>query len=345
MRLPNVTRKPTILVVDDTPSNLSVINDLLKDIYQVKIATCGMRALEIARATPPDLMLLDVLMPDIDGYALCRELKSHAATRAIPIIFLTARADPADEERGLMLGAVDYITKPISAPVVLARIQTQMQLQAYSERLQQLVQMHSAERDHAQDHYARIQAATLTLGRQPTYRSMLDAALHGSVDLLQCDSGALFLRTHHNTLQLVVQIPASGPLHTEIRLTDSGTGQLNLLDACSRSLHLRSTVLLDNVTQDTNVHRLTAPHIPPFASNNHYKTVSMLVVPVAPRSGVVHAVLYFENLLETPTDKPFDARSVPYIEDFAAQIGAALDRYPEQLSQEIAVPAIPTILP
>ena len=324
MPIPASGPKRTILVVDDTPSTLSVINNLLKDEYHVKVATCGMRGLELARAAPPDLMLLDVLMPDIDGYALCRELKSQQATRGIPIIFLTARSDPADEERGLMLGAVDYIAKPISPPVVLARIRTQLQLQGFSERLQQLVQMHTAEREFTRDQSARIQRAALDLGRQRDYQATLDAALRGAVSILQCDTGALFVVTDHDTLQLVTQIPELGPLHAEIRLTDPATKQANLLDACARSLHLRSTLLLDNVTQDMRENRVGEPGVD---NPTRYQTVSMLVVPVATQNGSIAAVMCFTNLMDLLGGRTFDARGVPFIEEYAAQVGAALGRH------------------
>lgn len=100
------TQRATILVVDDTPDNLTLIGDLLQDRYKVKAATNGQRALGIAHSAPqPDLILLDIMMPVMDGYAVCRALKDDPATRHIPIIFLTAKASPEDEEVGLQLGA------------------------------------------------------------------------------------------------------------------------------------------------------------------------------------------------------------------------------------------------
>ena len=109
--------KPTILVVDDTPENLSMMSFLLKDLYKVKVANQGQKALRIAASEPrPDLILLDIMMPEMDGYEVCRQLQQGPQTRNIPIIFLTAKASIEDEEFGLELGAVDYITKPISPP-------------------------------------------------------------------------------------------------------------------------------------------------------------------------------------------------------------------------------------
>ncbi|CAA7616110.1 Response regulator [Magnetospirillum sp. LM-5] len=128
--------RQNILVVDDTPDNLKLMGALLKDLYRVKIANSGAKALAIAASeSPPDLILLDIMMPEMDGYEVCRRLKADRATRDIPVIFLTAKAETADEELGLKLGAVDYITKPISPPIVLARVETQLKLKASADFL------------------------------------------------------------------------------------------------------------------------------------------------------------------------------------------------------------------
>ena len=119
--------RPLVLVIDDTPQNLSLMRDLLAPHYTVKLAPSGARGLEIAAATPPDLILLDIMMPDMDGYEVCRRLKAMLGCSDIPVIFVTAITDTQNEEKGLALGAVDYITKPISPPIVLARIRTHLQ--------------------------------------------------------------------------------------------------------------------------------------------------------------------------------------------------------------------------
>ncbi len=130
------TEKATVLVVDDTPENLTLMAALLKDLYKVKVANHGERGLKVALSDkPPDLILLDIMMPDIDGYEVCRRLKADARTRDIPVIFLTAKSETEDEQRGLELGAVDYITKPISPPIVLARVATQLALKASADFL------------------------------------------------------------------------------------------------------------------------------------------------------------------------------------------------------------------
>ncbi|THG86453.1 two-component system response regulator [Pseudomonas sp. A-1] len=129
-------KKPTILVVDDNPNNLVLISNLLKQEYRVKVANNGEAALRIAGAVEqPDLVLLDIMMPEMDGYEVCRKLKAEPRLRDIPVIFLTARTAIDDEERGLELGAVDYITKPISPPVMLARLRTHLKLKASADFL------------------------------------------------------------------------------------------------------------------------------------------------------------------------------------------------------------------
>lgn len=128
--------RPTLLVVDDTPDNLSLMTGILKDTYKVKVANGGEKAIKVAESDfPPDLILLDIMMPDMDGYQTCVRLQARAKTRHIPIIFLTAKAEVEDETYGLELGAVDYITKPISPPILLARVKTHLELKRMQDFL------------------------------------------------------------------------------------------------------------------------------------------------------------------------------------------------------------------
>ena len=123
------TTQRTILVVDDTRENLTVIGELLQPIYRVRIANSGLRALKVAQSEPrPDLILLDVMMPEMDGYAVLRALRAEPSTRDIPVIFVTAMDTDADEEHGLALGAVDYVTKPIRPAILLARVRSHLEL-------------------------------------------------------------------------------------------------------------------------------------------------------------------------------------------------------------------------
>lgn len=127
--------RPTVLVVDDTPINLSLLSNLLKSQYRIKVANNGAKALELAATEPPDLVLLDVMMPDMDGYEVCRRLKASDATRQVPVIFLTAKTEMEDEELGFSLGAVDFIHKPISPPIVAARVRTHLEIKSLHDAL------------------------------------------------------------------------------------------------------------------------------------------------------------------------------------------------------------------
>ena len=130
------SRKPTVLIVDDTPENVAVINDLLRDDYRTRVAHNGTTALNVAfMDEPPDLVLLDIMMPDMDGYQVCKHLKTDARTKHIPIIFLTVKAETEDEQRGFNLGAVDYIVKPISPPILKARVRTHLALKEAADFL------------------------------------------------------------------------------------------------------------------------------------------------------------------------------------------------------------------
>jgi sigma-B regulation protein RsbU (phosphoserine phosphatase) len=130
--------KKTLLLVDDAPANIQVANSILKDDYRVRIATSGAKALELVKTAPaPDLILLDVEMPEMDGYEVCRRLKADPETRDIPVIFLTGKTEAEDETRGFAVGAVDYIHKPFSPSVVKARVQTHLALRETREQLAQ----------------------------------------------------------------------------------------------------------------------------------------------------------------------------------------------------------------
>ena len=115
--------KPIILIVDDAPANLSLMAGLLKEVYTVKALNAGSRVLALARQEAPDLILLDVMMPDMDGYEVCRQLKADPVTRQIPVIFVTSMTDAGSEQRGMAAGAVDYIMRPITPAILLSRVQ------------------------------------------------------------------------------------------------------------------------------------------------------------------------------------------------------------------------------
>lgn len=128
--------RATVLVVDDTPENLQLMHGLLRELYRVRLANSGEVALRLASQEPlPDLILLDIMMPGVDGYQVCQQLKADQRTREIPVIFLTAMDQESDQEKGFAYGCVDYITKPISPALVLARVGTHVSLKRANDRL------------------------------------------------------------------------------------------------------------------------------------------------------------------------------------------------------------------
>ncbi len=132
-------QKPIVLIVDDVAANIQILAEALKSECRIRIANNGEDALRVAMRPPyPDLILLDVMMPGMDGYEVCRRLKDTAATQNIPVIFVTARDDAADEEKGLQVGAVDYIAKPYRLPIVKARVRNHLQLKQKSDLLETL---------------------------------------------------------------------------------------------------------------------------------------------------------------------------------------------------------------
>jgi len=138
-------RRCTVLIVDDTPDNISLLKAALMDEYAIKVATRGAKAIEIARSMPVDLILLDVMMPEMDGFETCARLKGDPVTRGIPVIFVTARGEVDDEAKGFDCGGVDYITKPISASIVRARVRTHLSLFDQSRALEYRVQERTAQ--------------------------------------------------------------------------------------------------------------------------------------------------------------------------------------------------------
>ena len=139
-------KKHTALIVDDVPENIDVLVGILKDKYSLRAAVGGRAALEILGSRDlPDIVLLDIMMPEIDGYQVCEFIKSNPATKNIPVIFITAMNDEADEAKGFTAGAVDYITKPISPPIVLARVATHLALSDQKKHLESLVEERTAE--------------------------------------------------------------------------------------------------------------------------------------------------------------------------------------------------------
>ncbi|MBT3206181.1 MAG: response regulator [Gammaproteobacteria bacterium] len=135
-----MNKKPSILIVDDESFYTEVLDNLLREEYDINIVSNGTDALAKAVELPqPDLILLDIMMEDMDGYEVCKHLKQDLATKEIPVIFLTVKSDVDDEVLGFNLGAVDYITKPMSPPIVRARVRTHIEIIQLRKKLEQMI--------------------------------------------------------------------------------------------------------------------------------------------------------------------------------------------------------------
>jgi putative two-component system response regulator len=186
--------RPTVLVVDDTPENLLLMQSLLRDAYKVTGANNGERALKIVMGeAPPDLILLDIMMPGMDGYEVCRRIKAHPQVRHIPIIFLTAKAQVEDEAFGLSLGAADYITKPISPPIVLARVRNQLATKASADFLRDQNEFLEAEVAKRTHEVSAIQDVTIL-------------AMASLAETRDSDTGNHIRRTQHYVRSLALQL-------------------------------------------------------------------------------------------------------------------------------------------
>jgi putative two-component system response regulator len=203
---PSGMHEQTLLIVDDVPSNLALLHDLLRPHYRIQAATNGPRALQLATADPvPDLILLDIMMPQMDGLEVMAHLRANPRTRGIPVIFVTAMESPQDEEQGLDLGAVDYITKPLRPTVALARIRTQLELRRA--------------RDVLANHNAALEAEVAR--RMAENERIQDVTIHALARLAEKrdpETGNHLRRTTEYVRALATALRASGR-HTT-RLTD-----------------------------------------------------------------------------------------------------------------------------
>ena len=153
--------RPTVLAVDDTPANLNLLSQLLGPHYRVQLAVSGFKALELAARKPPDIVVLDVMMPDMDGYEVCRRLKAEPATRDVPVLFLTALNSPEDETRGFAAGAADFVPKPFTPATLLARVRTHLELKAWNDALRDRNAWLQTELDHRLAEVDRLRETTL----------------------------------------------------------------------------------------------------------------------------------------------------------------------------------------
>ena len=213
------SRPETVLIVDDTPANLTVLGQLLSPRYRVKVAPSGRRGLQIATGDPhPDLVLLDVMMPDLDGYEVLRQLSCHPTACDVPVIFVTAMDAIEDEERGLGLGAVDYITKPISPAIVLARVATHLEVKRARDYLRNQNSVLEAEVARRLRHNQQIQDVSIRALASLAEARDLDTGNHIRRTQAYVEVLAETLRehprfSHYLTDAVIRMIVKSAPLH------------------------------------------------------------------------------------------------------------------------------------
>ncbi|MFO1281737.1 MAG: ATP-binding protein [Burkholderiales bacterium] len=239
--------RPTLLLVDDTPEHLTILGEVLAPIYNVRIASHGAAALEIARRTPPDLVLLDVLMPGMSGYETLAALRSDPRTADIPVIFVTSLDATEDEQRGFTLGAADYIVKPVRAPIVLARVALHLELKRARDGLARKNASLAAEIE-------RRSAAEVTVRELNSALSARSEALERSV----ADLEAFAYSISHDLRAPLRAISGFADLLRESdgeRLSEEGRGMLGRIAAAA----LRMSGMIDDVlaysrTQSATLH-------------------------------------------------------------------------------------------
>jgi response regulator RpfG family c-di-GMP phosphodiesterase len=322
-----------ILVVDDVPANLTLLIGILKEKgHRVRPVPSGKLAIMAVEHEPPDIILLDIMMPVMDGYETCRHLKENPKTRDIPVVFLTAKAEVEDEMKGFELGAVDYITKPISPPVVLARVQTHLRLKRMQDSLKDQNQFLDAEVQNrtkdlvaSQDKLEYLIQTGLELGKERDRITLLRKILFGSKTLLNCDAGTLYIMTEHKTLRFAQRTNSVELPLFELPLYDETGTPVERFMATWCALH-NQPIIVDDVYSET---RFDISGAKKMDAESGYRTVSMLTVPLSPREGEVIGVMQFLNALdpETGTVIPFRPELLRFVTAMAAQASVALDNF------------------
>ncbi len=322
-----------ILVVDDVPANLTLLTGILKEKgHRVRPVPSGKLAIIAVEHEPPDIILLDIMMPVMDGYEICRHLKENPKTRDIPVIFLTAKAEVEDEMKGFELGAVDYITKPISPPVVLARVQTHLRLKRMRDSLKDknqfldaAVQNRTKDLVAAQDKLEYLIQTGLELGKERDRITLLRKILFGSKTLLNCDAGTLYIMTEHKTLRFAQRTNSVELPLFELPLYDETGAPVERFMATWCALH-NQPIIVDDVYSET---RFDISGAKKMDAESGYRTVSMLTVPLSPREGEVIGVIQFLNALdpETGTVIPFRPELLRFVTAMAAQASVALENF------------------
>jgi adenylate cyclase len=298
--------KQKILIVDDEPINIQLLIEIVKRDYEVSAATDGYEALRLAASeNPPDLILLDIMMPEIDGYEVCRRLKANPVTEKIPVIFITAKSETEDETKGLKLGAVDYITKPISPMIVQSRVHTQMEIKLHRDDLERLVEIRTDQLIKAKEEEVQLLEMTTELSFELNLLKLLEKIMDTTKELLSADRCTLFL-TDEGTGELWSQV-AQGVETQEIRFP-------NHLGIAGSVFTSGQTVNIPDAYADDRFN-------PDFDKKTGYYTRSILCMPVKNKHSKTIGVTQVLN----KRGGPFTDIDERRLKAFSAQASIALE--------------------
>lgn len=327
MNIRSIYRKKRVLIVDDAPANIKVLWEIIKSDYDVAVATNGQDALQIVEnENPPDLILLDIVMPGMDGYEVCRRLKSNHQTQSIPVIFITAKTREEDETKGLELGAVDYITKPFTPAIIRARIRTQIELKQNRDHLEELIRERTgeleklneqllkdiAEREKAEaelrqarEEEAQLLEITTAMSFELHLERLLNKIMDTTKDLLSADRCTLFL-ADEKTSELWTKI-AQGLESKEIRFP-------NHLGIAGSVYTTGKTINIPDAYVDSRFN-------PDVDKKTGYRTRSILCMPVKNKEGVLIGAIQVLN----KEGGPFTVIDEKRLAAFSAQASIALE--------------------
>ena len=325
-----LTDKATILVVDDAPDGLMLVNGILKESYRVKVANRGEKALAIALSdAPPDLILLDVMMPEMNGYEVCERLKADERAKGIPVIFLTAKTELEDEEKGLKLGAVDYITKPISPAILLARVDTHLKLKASQDYLRDMagtlekaLAAKTASLVEAQAKLAKLVEVGIGLASEQDSDLLVAKILDSAKELTNAEDGLLFRRDLQDRLVVTDASRSTPPIALQTE-----QGEANNENMIAYAVNTQTTVNIEDATTF-----LDDDAIPCLSMGSEGKGVkSVLVVPLKTRDGEAVGALQLVNARKNNGNGGTGGGVVPFlpeierfVEALAAQAATAL---------------------
>lgn len=313
--------KATILVVDDAPDGLMLLNGILKDGYRVKVANRGEKALSIALSdNPPDLILLDVMMPEMNGYEVCERLKADERGKGIPVIFLTAKTDLEDEEKGLKLGAVDYIAKPISPAILLARVETHLKLKASQDYLRDMagylekaLAAKTASLEEARAKLAKLVEVGIALSSEQDSDLLVAKILESAKELTNAQDGVLYRRDERDRLEVLDGRRGMAPIPL---LTEQG--EANSENMIAYAVNSQTTVNIEDAA--TFLDSAAIPHL-----DGQGEMASVLVVPLKPRGGAPLGALQLVNARKPGGgSQPFLPEIERFVEALAAQAATAL---------------------